>query len=344
MKRNGAWRAAAHVLAVAALGVLAVVSAYMLAVRPWQARWGATGAELTQALPGDLLVARPREQTTRAITIEAPAATVWPWLVQMGQGRGGLYSYEMLENLLGCDIHNADRIVPEWQDTAVGDRVRIYPEGSGPPPYTVAEIVPGTALVTGHSTDPGGVPDQVTPQTQWSDTWAFILQPVDERSTRLIVRARSSYQDPVMRAVMAVIEPGYFLMERGMLAGIKARAERAAGAPSEYTAADGWSVGLLLAALAALALYLFVGQWPHKLAIFPLAATLWTLALFFGFPSPLLAGASTLVALAALASTYLFARRAGSISGAPGGPRTDERGKAPLAGDRHLPGRLAPGP
>jgi hypothetical protein len=84
--------------------------AYWFGLRPWHIRWGATDDELARPLPGDEIVPRPRKWSTRAITIDAPAEVVWPWLVQIGQGRGGLYSYDWLENLAGCDIHSADRV------------------------------------------------------------------------------------------------------------------------------------------------------------------------------------------------------------------------------------------
>src|SRR5690606_5720018 len=96
--------------------------------RRWYARWGSTAEEQRRALPGDDIVAAPRPITTRAITIRAPSSAVWPWLVQMGQGRGGLYSYQKPENLARCDMHNADRIHPEWQNLAAGDKVRFGPE------------------------------------------------------------------------------------------------------------------------------------------------------------------------------------------------------------------------
>ena len=87
-------------------------------------RWGATTAELQRPLPGDDLVPHSRAGYTQAITIRAPVAAVWPWLVQIGQGRGGFYSYEGLENLVGCDIHNAERVLPEFQILASGDLLR----------------------------------------------------------------------------------------------------------------------------------------------------------------------------------------------------------------------------
>jgi hypothetical protein len=83
-------------------------------------RWGATDAEVAAAMPGDELVPDPQLGYTRAITIDAPPEDVWPWLVQMGQGRGGLYSYDGLENLVGCDIHSADRVIADFQQLAAG--------------------------------------------------------------------------------------------------------------------------------------------------------------------------------------------------------------------------------
>ncbi len=97
--------------------------AYVLLARSRQLRWGATDQEADGPLPGDDLIVNPGLSATRAITVGASADRVWPWIAQLGQGRGGFYSYDFLENLVGCDIHSADRIVPEWQDVAVGDEV-----------------------------------------------------------------------------------------------------------------------------------------------------------------------------------------------------------------------------
>ncbi|MDP9464585.1 MAG: hypothetical protein M3P52_08180, partial [Actinomycetota bacterium] len=114
-----------------------------------QLRWGATDAEVAVDLPGDNLLPRADLSSTRAITIAAPLVDVWPWIAQMGQGRGGLYSYDFLENLAGCDIHSADRIVDEWQDVAVGDPFRLHPDVA----LQVRVVDPGHALVV-----QGGVP------------------------------------------------------------------------------------------------------------------------------------------------------------------------------------------
>src|ERR1035437_1370405 len=99
-----------------ALGALAVGGAVAAAVfRARYLRWGASDEEVEMTLPGDLIVPRAELTATRAITIHTPPAGVWPWIAQLGQGRGGFYRYDSLENLFGCDIHSADRIVPGWQ-------------------------------------------------------------------------------------------------------------------------------------------------------------------------------------------------------------------------------------
>ena len=105
-------------------------AAYILAVRSWQLRWGATGEERAATLAGDALIANPDLLATRAITVQAAAAQVWPWTAQRGpgQGRGGFYSYDALENLVGCHIHSADPIVPEGQAINVGDQVDLHPQ------------------------------------------------------------------------------------------------------------------------------------------------------------------------------------------------------------------------
>ena len=207
-----------RVLAPLTAAGAAAIGLIWVALRPWYTRWGATNDELRRALPGDQLIARPHPLSvrTKAITIAAPAARVWPWLVQLGQGRGGLYSYEWLENLLGMEMHNADRIRPEWQHIQVGDLVRMGPDGKAPPPFVVALIDPGRVLVIGHRNQH---------DTGWHDTYTFVLEPIDAHSTRLIHRSRAQALFSFDRA----LEPGYFIMERGMLLGIKQRAERNQG-------------------------------------------------------------------------------------------------------------------
>jgi hypothetical protein len=112
-----------------AAGVTAIAAAvtYILFARPRHLRWGASDQECDASLPGDDLIVTPDLTATRAITVRASADQVWPWIAQLGQGRGGFYSYDFLENLAGCDIHSADRIIPGWQDIKIGDEVRLAP-------------------------------------------------------------------------------------------------------------------------------------------------------------------------------------------------------------------------
>lgn len=201
--------------------------------RGWYNRWGASAAEVERAYPGNALAPDPRLTYTRAITIHAPAAEVWPWLAQIGQARGGLYSYELLENLIRCDIHNANTIVPAWQSLAVGDKVGLGPEGY--PFYWVGAFEEGRwlLLVTGdlvRSETGFALPDPL-PESYVFDTWYFGLEPVDARTTRLILRGQQTYR-PISFATRLIwrvfTEPMGFVMMRQMLIGIKRRAEATA--------------------------------------------------------------------------------------------------------------------
>lgn len=196
----------------------AAVAAYEIVIRPWHLCWGATAQESRRALPGDELVPHPRQSSTRAITIYAPAADIWPWLVQLGQGRGGFYSHDWLENLAGCDIHSVNRVFPEYQRLAVGDRVRLGPEGY--PFYTVAAIEPEQALVLR-----AGDLKETSPQVH--DSWVFYLNEITPGLTRLIVRNRRDYTSTAANFIIwrVVTEPAQFIMESKMLKGIKQRAE-----------------------------------------------------------------------------------------------------------------------
>jgi hypothetical protein len=173
-------------------------------VRPWLRRWGATAEEREKALPGDEAVPHPTLQSTRAVTIEAEVQEVWPWLAQIGQDRAGFYSYEWLENLAGCRMHNADRIRPEWQHRRPGELLPLHPLHG--------------QLVTRFE------PSGVFAIEGWG---AFILEPLPRSRTRLIARSRLP-RGTVAIAYILLIELPHFLMERKMLLGLKQRAERAA--------------------------------------------------------------------------------------------------------------------
>lgn len=142
-------------------------------------------------LPGDALVGDPAVQTTEALCVDAPAAAVWPWLVQMGQDRAGLYGCETLKSLAGLRYHDTYRVHPEWQHRAVGDVVRLAPEGwmglADGVTMSVAEIVPEKLLVL-HAT---------RPDLRWNAVWSFHLLPHWEDRVRLLTRARIALRHPV---------------------------------------------------------------------------------------------------------------------------------------------------
>jgi len=199
-------------------------------IRLWYRKWGATDAEVHRSLPGDDLVPHPTCRYTHAITIRASAAEIWPWLVQMGQGRGGFYSYDWLENLFGLDIHSTDRIIPELQHLEVGDGIRLHPKVSFP----VAVIEPCRALVlhVRANTQTGNTFEltDTMPEKYLNISWVFFLGELDEGTTRLIVRSRSDYNPSLGNALIYRVftEPISFVMDRKMLLGIKERAEVAA--------------------------------------------------------------------------------------------------------------------
>jgi hypothetical protein len=180
-------------------------------------RWGATDEEANMAVAGDELLPDADLTATRAVTVRAAAAGVWPWIAQLGQGRGGFYNYDFLENLVGCDIHSADRIVPEWQAINVGDQVNLHPEVG----LLVALVDPERVLVLR-----GGVPMGRT-QPPYDFTWAFILRPGPAGASRLLVRERYSYSCRWASCSWSRLELISFVGSQRMLRGIRERAERA---------------------------------------------------------------------------------------------------------------------
>ena len=204
---------------VALIGCAA--AAYSVPARRWQLRWGATDQEVDEALPGDSLIASPNLTATRAITVRTSADRVWPWIAQLGQGRGGFYSYDFLENLVGCEIHSSDRVVPEWQHPQVGDDVRLHPEVA----LGVAVLEPGRSLVLR-----GGVPMGRTPPP-YDFTWAFVLRAGPDEATRVLVRERYGYTRPWAPLLVELVEVFSFIMTQKMLRGIRDRAQRTSAAP-----------------------------------------------------------------------------------------------------------------
>jgi hypothetical protein len=179
----------------------AATALYAFVIRPWHLRWGAVAEDEKRELPGDEYLPKDGTQILHAVTIEAPVEEVWPWLAQVGQDRGGFYSYEWLENLAGCQMKNADRIHPEWQHRELGETVHLHPAGG----LKVSVFEPGRALgLEGWGT--------------------FALERVGAGRTRLI--ARGGVPRGVGAAAYGLLmEIPHFLMERGMLLGIKERAQ-----------------------------------------------------------------------------------------------------------------------
>lgn len=212
------------------VGATAVATTVLFSpiVRRWYNHWGADRYERRRPLPGDQRVPEPRLEYTRAITIHAPSAVVWGYVAQIGQERAGLYSYEALENLIGCQMRNADHIVSEWQQVRVGDRVRLGPKGY--PVYSVVGVQEGRALVMAGA-DPKteevvDIPEP-KPQHYTNFVWSLVVDPLYHNVTRLISRARLDYSPELPNEVMwHFFEPVNFVMERKMLRTIRQLAER----------------------------------------------------------------------------------------------------------------------
>jgi hypothetical protein len=191
-------------------------TAALMVLRRASLAWGASEDELDLSLPGDGLLSHPHLRATRAITIKATPAEVWPWIAQLGQGRGGFYSYDFVENLVGCDIHSADRIVAQWQNTTVGDQVNLAPNVG----LNVAIVEPGRALVLR-----GGIPTTTLRRSPYDFTWAFVLRPGPDSTTRLLVRERYTYTHRWVAALAEPVELVSLVMTRRMMRGIRQRAE-----------------------------------------------------------------------------------------------------------------------
>ena len=184
------------------VALLAGAAVFEVALAPRMRRWGSTTEERSATLPGDDLVEDPAIEVDHAVTIEAPAERVWPWLAQIGQDRGGFYSYAWLENLVGCHMRNADRIHQEWQHREVGEKVMLHPRAPGLP---VSVFDPPRAI----GLDGWGV---------------FVLEPAGADRCRLIARGRIP-RGLTALYYRAVLEIPHFVMQRRMLLGIKRRAE-----------------------------------------------------------------------------------------------------------------------
>ena len=197
--------------------------ALMYLARRYFRNWGTTKLECRMHLPGDELIHEPTLTTTEAVWIDRSAAEVWPWLVQMGQDRGGLYGYQVLENSVALRHRNANRIHPEWQKLSAGDVVRVAPRGwlglSDGVALTVVEVVDDESIVL------RGAP----PNLPWETVWSIQLIPHWDDRCRLLVRTHVALRHPGEVLLTEAAGPIGALMTRGMLRGIRRRAE---GVPS----------------------------------------------------------------------------------------------------------------
>ena len=189
----------------------------------WMGRWGASEEEIAAGCPGDELNDSPADQTTMAVTIAAPAEVIWSWLVQIGQDRGGMYSYDGLEQVIGLEIHSAETINPAWQHLEPDDRVQLVPPGWGPLPdgyaFRVSLVEPPHTLVL----------RQGPPHDPWDGVWTFSIREVGPGLCRLVSRTRT-HRNPgvaqaVLRAATTLGAPITWVMTRKMLLTLKERAE-----------------------------------------------------------------------------------------------------------------------
>ncbi len=194
--------------------VSAVLLAYVRHGRRHVLNWGATAEEALAALSGDELLDKVAIQTTRAVTVNATPGGIWPWLLQMGpKPRAGVYTYDWIERLLGIDIENSGRLMPEFQNLEPGEFLPLNKKGDNG--LVVRRVEAHHALVL-----------------QWrpaNSTWAFVLVPQADGTTRLISRNRIPGSGiGFWLGMVGFMEPGSLIMERKMLAGIKDRVERLA--------------------------------------------------------------------------------------------------------------------
>jgi hypothetical protein len=247
--------------------LVAVILVVTFSLLPsWIHYWGATDQEIARSMPGDELLPNPTVEWTHGVTIDAPPEEVWPWIAQLGEGRGGFYSYTFIENLIAGEglYHNANRIIPELQDPAVG------------------EVLIGTLLDV-EAVEPGQwLLGSGPPEFRW--TWVWALYPHGDGQTRLVVRMHIESEETAAGSFFDyAADVGGFVMERKMVQGIKDRAEgRFEPAYTEVVEIVVWVVALIVGILAGI-LFLIRPAWQQSLAA-GVAAVLTLLYFTFGQP------------------------------------------------------------
>ncbi|MDH3652069.1 MAG: hypothetical protein OEQ53_20450 [Saprospiraceae bacterium] len=209
-------------------GIAVITACYItFFLKPLRDRWGLSKKETERTFPGDELVAEPKSQFTHAVDIDAPTEYVWPWISQIGQGRGGFYSYEALENIVGSNISNSDKVLPAFQNPQIGDLISFGPHDA----YPLVICKPGEAMAieNWYDLDTKQVydPKLSSPENYLHLTWLWYVESVDTNRTRFISRNRLTYNSSVKARLMfgPITEPIVFAMDRKMCLGIKRRAE-----------------------------------------------------------------------------------------------------------------------
>ncbi|MRS03217.1 hypothetical protein EG832_08345 [bacterium] len=196
------------VILVVIVGLIVLMAVLLT---PWMDRWHTTPEERAMELPGDQYNTNPGRVANRAVTINAGAEKIYPWILQIGADKSGMYSYTWLENLVGCKMAKDETIHPEWQNLAAGDEMKMCAGDFAPPPYIVVETIPNQAVIYGHKE-----------KDAWVDVWQFVLVPQADGTTRLITRTSTN----MVGGMWEVIRPISFTMERKMLLTIKHLAEQ----------------------------------------------------------------------------------------------------------------------
>lgn len=223
---HGSWRDVGDGVVGALAMVLDFATPFLRGVR---SHWGVAPEIAERPHPGDQLVPAPIWQWTHGVEIDAPVTEVWPWIAQIGQGKAGFYSYQFLENLVGCEVQNADHVHPEWSQPKVGDHMRLHP---AMPPLAVMGVEENRYLLVhqpfGTDVAPSGDPTAGV-------SWLFELEPLASGGTRLISRYRIRYDETIKNRLVygpALLESVGFVMDRRMLLGVKERVDRARNGPT----------------------------------------------------------------------------------------------------------------
>jgi len=192
-------------------GALALVVIMAVLLTPWMDSWGTTPEERTQKFSGDDFLPAPMRIANRGITIQASVQNIYPWILQIGADKSGMYSYTWLENMVNCKMAKDETIHPEWQNLKAGDLMKMCAGDFAPPPYIVAEVLPNQSVTFGHKNN-----------ETWEETWQFVLLPQSDGTTRLITRTSTN----MVGGIWEVVRPISFVMERKMLLTIKNLSER----------------------------------------------------------------------------------------------------------------------